>query len=321
VLDFLLGALLVALAVRGWWRGLLREAVSLGVIVVGLVVAFRLSTPLGNVIEGMAGVSPEVGRLAGGLAIYLAISVGAAVVSAVLHKGIRFVPGLPTLNRFGGAAFAVVAVLAVATIGLSLLTIVTPPRAVADQVEGSSFAGYLTDPDQVPQKAMGVISGDRSIERLLNLTSETGSRRVVPGEEGLLLAPVAADDIEPDPGAANDLLEMVNRERDEAGADPLVTSDALARIALEHAMYVYETGRYGVADAAGGDVHDRLAAADIPVVAADQVMALAVDSESAQGALLDDAGSRSLLDPGFRRVGVAVVKGPLGTLVVEVLAG
>lgn len=321
MLDFLLGALLVALAVRGWWRGLLREAISLGVVVVGLVIAFRLSTPLGNVFEGMAGVSPEVGRLVAGIVIYLAISVGAAIVSAILHKGIRFVPGLPTVNRFGGAAFAVLAVLALATIGLSLLTVVTPPSAVADQIDGSVLAGYLTDPEEIPQKAVGVISGDRSLERLLNLTAETGSRRVVPGEKGLVLAPSDASDIEEDRSASTDLLDMVNRERDESGAAPLVTSEALDQVALEHAKYVYETGRYGAVDADGADVHERLAAAGIPVVAADQVMALAVDSEAAQEALLDDGGSRSLLDPGYRRVGVAVVKGPLGTLVVEVLAG
>ena len=97
MLDLILGALLVGLAVRGWWRGLLREAIGLGVIVVGMVVSFRLSTPVGDVVESLAGVSPEIARLIGGVVIFLLIAVGAALISRVLHKGLRFVPGLPTV--------------------------------------------------------------------------------------------------------------------------------------------------------------------------------------------------------------------------------
>ena len=69
MLDFVLGALLVALAVRGWMRGFVRESVSLIVLVVGLFFAFRLSTPGGAVIESLAGTSTDASRLAAGIVI------------------------------------------------------------------------------------------------------------------------------------------------------------------------------------------------------------------------------------------------------------
>ena len=53
MLDFVLGAILVALAVRGWMRGFAREAIGLAVILAGLVFAFRLSTPVGAVVEAV----------------------------------------------------------------------------------------------------------------------------------------------------------------------------------------------------------------------------------------------------------------------------
>lgn len=322
MLDFLLGALLVGLAIRGWWRGLLREAVSLAVLGVGLVAAFRLSSPVGDVVEALAGVSPEVGRLIGGAVIFLAISIGAGIASSVLHKGLRFVPGLPTLNRAAGAGFAILATLIVATLALSLVAVSSPPDAVADQIEGSSFAELLTDPDGVPQKAMGVVSGDRVLERLLALRELIGTRRLVAEQEIVTLGPVDVADIDRDPDAEEELLDMVNRERASAGEDPLVMSEPLRAIALAHAEDVYTSGIFGHLSDAGLSLDDRLAAADLPVVSADQIMALAVNAEAAQEALFaDDSQVAALRSPAFRRVGIAVLNGPFGVIVVEVLTG
>lgn len=322
MLDFLLGAVIVALAIRGWWRGLLREAIALGVVVVGLVLSFRLSTPVGDVVESLAGVSPEAGRLIAGVVIFLAISIGAAVASAILHKGLRFVPGLPTLNRAAGAAFAVVATLAIVTLAVSLLTVMSPPDAVADQIDDSAIAGFLTDPDEIPQKAMGVVSGDRVLERLLSLREVAGTRRIVGDGEIITLAPTPRDDLRLDQGDESDVLEMLNRGRDSAGVDPLVASEPLSAIARRHAEDVYATGRFGEVSSDGTTFAERLEAADIPVVASDQVMALGITTEAAQEALFsDDDQAAVLTDPVYRRVGIGVVRGPLGVIVVEVLAG
>jgi membrane protein required for colicin V production len=322
VLDFLLGAIVVAFAVRGWLRGLLREAIGLVVLVAGLLVSFRLSTPLGDVVESMSGASPEMGRLVAGIAIFLVISIGAAIVSKILHKGLRVMPGLPTLTRAGGAGFATIATLAVATLALSLATVVSVPDWVERQVEGSTFAGYLTDPDETPQKAMGVVSGDRVLERLLSLREAIGARRVVGDGEIVLLEPTLRDEFEFDEDDAGALVVEVNRERDSARADPLVASEPLAVLARAHAEEVYATGRFAESSADGRTLGDRLDAAQIPVVASDQVMALAVTAEAAQEALFDDAEQRSvIIDHAYRRVGIAVAKGPLGVIIVEVFTG
>lgn len=320
MLDFLLGAVIVALAIRGWWRGLLREVIALGIVVFGLVIAFRLSTPVGDAIESLAGVSPEVGRFIAGLLIFLMVSVGGAIAAAILHKGMKVVPGLPTANRLAGSALAVVVVVALATVALSLLTVASPPQAIADEVEGSAIAGYLTDPGQPPQKVLGVVSGDRSLERLLNLADNIGTRRVVDEGTTVLLAPASPDDLEFDEEATGRLLDTVNRARDRSGGDPLAESDALTSLARAHAIDVYTSGRFGRDGSDGTPFEDRVQRLEIPIGDSDQVMALALTAKAAQEALLDDDQSSSLLDPDFRRIGVAALKGPLGVLVVEVVA-
>jgi hypothetical protein len=45
VIDFLLGLYLAGLAVRGWLRGFVKELLDLVGLIVGLVVAFRVSAP------------------------------------------------------------------------------------------------------------------------------------------------------------------------------------------------------------------------------------------------------------------------------------
>lgn len=322
MLDFLLGAIVVGFAVRGWWRGLLREAIGLGVLVAGLLLSFRLSTPVGDVVESMAGVSPEVGRLIAGMAIFLSISLGAAVVSKIVHKGLRVMPGLPTLNRVAGAGFSIVATVAVATLALSLVAVTSAPDFVERQVEGSVFADYLTDPDEVPQKALGVVSGDRVLERLLNLREVAGTQRVVGDGDVVVLRPTSPVEFRVDIGEAEALLIILNRQRASEQVDPLVSSGPLSELARAHAEDVYASGRFAEVSSDGRTLDARLASAGIPVVASDQAMALAVTAKAAQEALFDDPGQLTVLtDPIYRRVGIAVVNGPLGVIVVEVLTG
>ena len=59
MLDLVLGALLVGLGIRGWMRGLVKEVISLAVLVVGTILAFRLSTPLGRVLAAMSARRPR----------------------------------------------------------------------------------------------------------------------------------------------------------------------------------------------------------------------------------------------------------------------
>ncbi len=109
MLDLVLGALLVVLAIRGWMRGLVREIISLAVLVVGTVAAFRLSTPLGRVFAAMSGASPDATRYVAGIAIFIGLAIAAAVISRVLHLGMRVLPGVSTLNRVAGAGLSLLA--------------------------------------------------------------------------------------------------------------------------------------------------------------------------------------------------------------------
>lgn len=321
MIDLILGAILVALAIRGWWRGLVREALGLAVLVAGIFLSFRLSTPLGSVVEALAGTSPETSRLIAGIVLFVAIGVGAAVAAHVLHKGIRVVPGLPTANRAAGAGFSVVAVLAAATVAFSVLSVTSPPDYIAGQLEESSLAAYMTDPEAPPQHILGVLSGDRVIERLLTLQEIGGSEQVVYEGSSVAFEAIPRDDIDLDAKSRAEVLDLLNRERLAADAAPLVEHEPLQLLAEAHAVDLYTSGMLDENGSDGRGLSDRFADAGLPVVVSDQVVALAVSPEAAQTALFKRSGPRDVLvDPSYRRVGIAVAQGPLGVVLVEVVS-
>ena len=108
MIDVLIGTLVVVLIVRGWMRGLLREAIDVGTLVVGAVVAFRLAPFAGRMLASLFGVSPDLARVLGGALLFVAIWVAASIAAFLITRSLKILPGLTTLNRFGGAALGVV---------------------------------------------------------------------------------------------------------------------------------------------------------------------------------------------------------------------
>ncbi len=317
MIDFLLGAVIAALLVRGWVRGLVREAIGLAVVLVGTVLAFRLSSAAGAIVASMAGTSADVSRLIGGVAVFLLVSVGGAVAGYVLHRGIRVLPGLPTANRAAGAGFAGLAGLLVATVALSAAALMPIPAAWEARLETSALAGYLTDPDGAPQAALGVLAGDRVTATALDLQDLFGERRLIGGPQRVALPPADRDEVELESDASLRVYGLVNESRVAAGSDPLTRSEVLDGVAREAAFDVYTTGRFVV----DGDVERRVEAAGVPVVTAAQLLGLGISAPSVhEGLVAEPEVAETLEDDSFRRMGVAAVDGPLGLVTVVILA-
>ena len=183
MVDWLLLAIFALLAVRGWMRGLIREVIGLAVVIVGLFLAFRLSTPFGVVVESLAGTSAVV--------IILGLGIGATIVANVLHYGIKLMPGLSTLNRGAGVGFSVLAGAVVLTVVVSILSLLPIPTGISDQLDESRFASTVTDPNGVPQRLIGVIAGDRVVAAVLQIQGIFGDSVVIGPDSGTTRIPAA----------------------------------------------------------------------------------------------------------------------------------
>jgi uncharacterized protein YkwD len=322
MIDALIVALLLFLVVRGWFRGLVREAMDLVGLVLGIVAAFRLGGAVGKMIEAISNVSPDVARLVGGLIVLVATGLAAALVARVLAPRVRW-PGLNLIDRAGGAALALAWGGFATIVLLSLLVILPVPAAMSRQLDSSAITRFLTDPAGAPQVAFQRLSGDRVVESLLNLNRLVGERRVVvEGDESVALDPADPGDLDIDSGAATEVFDLLNRARVDAGEDPLAWSPALAVVAEGHAVEMYTEGYFSHRSPDTGTVGDRLEAAGITYVVAGENLALAATAADVHEGLMGSPGHReNILRPEFRRVGVAVVSGPLGLMTVQVFTG
>ncbi|MDJ0497231.1 MAG: CvpA family protein [Acidimicrobiia bacterium] len=319
MIDLALGATLAILGLYGWAVGLVRALVSLAVIVVGTVVSFRLSEPLGEVVADMSGTSPDASRMVAGFGVLMLISLAAAIAVRILHLGIRFLPGVSTLNRAAGAALTLAGAALVITILLSLATIAPLPEAFAEELEGSVVAETLTEPDGMPQQVLAMMSGDRVVELTLRIRELTGDRSAVASSSTpVMVPPAAAADLNRLPVAEEDMFGLLNEERVAQEAAPLARSSGLDQVAFELAMEGYGSGTILPDDQE--ELRARLNRAGIPTIARAEVAVLAASPEAGHAALVDRVPS-VLGNTEFNKVGIVVVEGPVGLLIIGILAG
>jgi len=322
VIDFLLGLYFAGLFIRGWVRGFAKELMDLVGLIVGLALAFRLSGPLGALIQETFGTSDLVSKLIGGIVVFLLLGVAAAVVAHFLQKFFTL-PGLVMSNRLLGGALASLWAVFVAMLVLSLLVVLPLPSSFGDHLEESNVARYLTNPDTPAQTVFHAVAGDKVLEALLNLKDLVGREELILEEGQTLEIPAAKEgELSDDAKAAAQIFDLVNRARLDGGLDPLAWSDPLAGIAQAYAYEMYEGGFFGHESEVTGTVADRIEAAGIPYRVVGENLALAATAKSAHAGLMDSPGHRAnILREGFTKVGIGVVNGPLGLMVVEVFQG
>lgn len=290
-------------------------------MLVGLAVAFRLSSAAGSVVGGILGSSPAISRVIGGLALFAIVGGGAAVLAHYLHKVARL-PGLALSNRLTGAGLAVAWGAFLATLALSVLSLFRLPEAIADQLDESAVATRLTDPTGVPQAMFARVSGDKVLGVLLGLDDLTDGRRaIVKGEDVVSFSPAAAGELDPRRESAISLFERVNDERADAGLAPLEWSNSLALVAVSHARDMYTAGFFSHRSPTTGLVSDRLAAAGVRVSVAGENLALAADVvEAHRGLVTSESHLTNMREPAYGSVGITAMEGPLGLMVVQVFS-
>lgn len=318
MIDFILGLALAAMLVRGWMRGFVREALDLVGLVIGLWLAFRLSAPFGDFLTDGFGVSPEVGRIGGGVILFILFGVLLSVAAHYLSK-LANLPGLSMVNRVGGAAVAAGWGILIVLILVSVIAVFPVPDDWRDDIENSNVVSLIAGDDAVPRRLFESLAGDNVLGAIASLRDLFGSARVVPeGAESLEIPPASADEIRQMPGEADRVLERLNEDRVSVGLRAVSSVDVVTRVAEQHAETLYTGGRVErIRDCAA-----RLVSRSYQVVACDNGVALAGTAVAGyQGIYESDDGKRMVETQQFDRAGVSVVEGPTGRLVVIVLAG
>lgn len=322
MLDLVILAAIALLLARGWTRGFVREAMDLVGLVLGTILAFRLGPAVGSVVGAFTDISEEMTRFIGGSAVFLGAGVAAALATRAIERAARM-PGLNLMNRAGGAGLAAAWGLFLATLMLTVGVVLPMPPAVADTIDDSAVARTLTDPDGVAQEVFIGLAGDRLIETVLALRETVGSRRVVLDPEDVVeIGAADRSDLARDHESAAQIFGLVNAARTAAGRSPLAWSDQLATVGAGHAVEMYLDGYFAHTSPVTGDIGDRLRVTGVSYSVGGENLALAATVSEVHGGLMDSPGHRANIEADFYdTIGIAVVRGPLGLMTVQVFTG
>ncbi len=318
MIDFALGLALAGMLVRGWLRGFVREALDLAGLVLGLWLAFRLSAPFGEFMTDSFGVSPEVGRIGGGILLFVLFGALLSVAAHFLSRMMNL-PGLSMVNRVGGASVAVGWGAMIALMLISLVSVSPVPDSWRDQLDDSRVVALIAGDDAVPRRLFESLAGDNVMSAVASLQEIFGAPRAVPeGEEVLEIPAAVGDEIRQVRDEAADIIDRINEDRVGVGLGAVRPTETINAVAESHAEILYMSGRLERID----DCHAALAEHSYQALRCDNSVALAGTSPGAYSGVHESVGGRAMIEsPGFDRAGVAVVDGPTGRLVVIVLAG
>jgi membrane protein required for colicin V production len=318
MIDFVLGLALAGMLVRGWMRGFVRETLDLVGLVVGLWLAFRLSAPFGDFLTNSFGVSPEAGRIGGGVVLFILFGVLLSVAAHYLSK-VMNLPGLSMVNRVGGAAVAMGWGIVIVLILVGVVSVFPIPDAWRQEIEESKVVELIAGEDALPRQLFESLAGDNVIAAIASLQELFGSARAVPRAGEVLEIPAArSDEIRQVRGEADQVVLRLNEDRVGVGLSAVRPVDVMNGLAEEYAKRLYTDGRLErIEDCAA--VLDRRS---YQVVVCDNGVALAGTALAAyQGIYESNDGRRMVNAARFDRVGAAVVEGPTGRLLVVILAG
>ena len=322
MIDFVLGLFFAALFVRGWLRGFVKELMDLVGLILGIVFSFRLSEPMGEFIMSWTGLSAGPSRLVGGVVVFLGVGIVAAFGAHYLGR-VMNLPGLKVTDRALGAALALAWGWFLATLVLSILVVLPLPNSAVTAMEESALVDTLTNPELPTQEAFHALAGDRVLETVLALQRLVGNKQIIL-EEGdqMQIDPAEPSELSDAPLAAQDIFVLLTKARVDAGEDPLAWSDALAGVGQSHATEMYLDGYFSHVSPKTGTIGNRLAAESLTYRLAGENLALAASPDLVHEGLMGSPDHRAnIVRPEFRRVGIGVVRGPLGLMVVQVFSG
>ena len=321
VLDWIIVAVVVGFAIRGWRRGAAREAIDLVLIVVGILLVFRLAGPLGLVVEGMANVSSELARIIAAVVILLIVGIGSFFLGRVVAGVLKVVPGATTANRLAGAGVGVAFAAVLVVLSLTVLTAAPLPSGMRSAWDGASdeslVAEWTMDSNGVVQSFVSVATGEQVLSAAIGVREAVGDR-LAAGTIPIPLPGVGEEALVPSQSAAQYAFDELNRVRIEEGVDPLAWSPDLAIVAVARASDVYRSGWLRLDDGLGS----ALVAAGVPGTIHTDLVVLAASPDGVVEAVESAAAYRSIVTDGtYRKAGIGVVEGPFGLVAVQVLSG
>jgi uncharacterized protein YkwD/uncharacterized membrane protein required for colicin V production len=310
-LDWLVVAMLALSALEGTRRGLLLGALDLLGAAVGFGVAIVGERPVGNALNGyVPALAPPVAHLVAFLGLLIGVQIViSATVGGLVAAAARFVAFTPlgVVDRFFGMVPGLVRGLITVTLLLLPFALLPLLPSVSQALQQSAVAdrlvgGALEFMPVVEARLGQDIEGGLPSLVVAPPESETGTQRPLP------VGPPTGE-LAPDPGAEQQMLDLVNGERASRGLKALAADDRLRDVARAHSLDMFQQDYFSHNTPEGSSPFDRMRRAGIAFVIAGENLAYAPNVQIAHEGLMNSPGHRAnILRPEFGRVGIGIIR-------------
>ena len=320
-LDIFIYLFITYLIYFGWKRGAVLIIYYTIAFLISIYLSFSYSFSIGEYISSWLNSSQQTSQIFAGVAIFITILTVSSIFQNLIYKENS---DKDVGNKLLGSISSVIFSNLVLTFLFTVISLLSLPRYIEDNIEKSNIVSFYLNSEGVPQQTLEIITGTDLLKVTSRIKELTGSSSISLEESGCLEIPsFTGSKLVTKTAQINELFEMVNIERINVNVDPLEFSQTLSNIAIDYARKMYTEGFWCHKDPNNGFlVTDRLLEVGYPPPQfIGENLAIASTIYSGHQSLMNsESHKQTIIDNEFKRVGIGIISGPNGLIIVQIFA-
>ena len=301
--DFLIIVVFLYQAYQGWFIGFVSLGVSFIAFIISLWIAVVFHQHLAGFLTDKFGIAAVWTTLISYTAIVMA---GQIIVMQLLKTVMYRIPKKIAESKINSILGAVVSALNSLTIVVFVLLVILalPLRGtVRKDIRESTIGGAMVKFVEKYGGKLNLTMGDFQKKATAFFTIEPGSKESIPLDVTPTYSDLQVDDID-----ERKLLELLNAEREKAGAPKLTVDVSIVAVARKHSRDMFERRYFAHVDPDGKGPAERMKAGEVHYSVVGENLAYTPDVMTAHEGLLNSPEhKKNMLDRDFHRVGIGII--------------
>lgn len=310
ILDYVIVLVVVFYAYEGYHLGFVLASADLVSFIISFAIALYGYAYVGEMITNLFAIPRGFANVIG---FFLIALISEVLSNFILRRSIRYLPKLQLsertssffkiMNRYYGIIPGLISAFIILSFLFTVIISLPTSPFLKDTVTDSKIGSRLVTQVASVEKALNDVFGGALHDSLNFLTVEPESG------DSLALNFIVAHPIV-DPVAEQEMLRLVNNEREKVGLTPLVMDQNLRLFAREYSTDMLQRGYFSHYNPEGQSPFDRMDEYGIDYLAAGENLALAPNTELAMQGLMNSPGHRAnILSPDYNKIGIGTMDG------------
>ncbi len=302
-IDLAIVLALIAYLASGYFKGALKSVLEFLSLIFSVILAFLLNNAFAGLINNFLELPPNLLKVISFLLIW---SVFEAIFALIIN---RYYPKIPKekrnskINKYLGLIPE--SIRGILVVSLMLIFAISLPISsrIKDTINESFLAKPFLKLASGIELKLNSFLGDAAKEAFTLIT-------IKPDSEDSIDLGFSTEDFEVDREAEQQMLILVNQERQKRGLNTLAWDEEIAKVARLHSADMFRRGYFAHDNLDDLTPFDRMEIGGIIFGLAGENLALAPSVALAHQGLMDSQGHReNILRPGFKRIGIGCQDG------------